>query len=59
MNWSFEKILGWVAFVAGAIWLILGLWEVFGSSKESNIFMNIMIPAFAMISAYGLLIRKK
>jgi len=59
MNMPFEKVLGWIALVAGALWLMMGLWEVFGPSKEGNFFINIMVPIFAMVSAYGLLIYKK
>jgi hypothetical protein len=58
MNVSLGRTLGWIAFVAGALWLLEGLWELSSTGGDGNLFAKIGIPIFAMISA-TLLIRRK
>ena len=51
MKTSLGKTIGWIALVAGAIWLVVGIRETLGATQDRDVFANIALPLFAMISA--------
>ena len=58
MKKTIGNYLGWAAFTAGAVWLVLGFFGLLGFSWEGRVFPNVVIPIFGMITAI-LLIRQK